>query len=422
MRASFLFKTLGSAATLALGTACGASTAPSGGNQNPTAPVTAITSLPRPLTASEIKVSSAANEFSFALFRTVNASQRDSNVFASPLSASMALGMTMNGATGATYEQMRQALAFGGASETEINDGYKSLIALLRGLDASVDFRIANSIWYRAGFPFNQSFIDVSRNTFDAEVRGLNFADPASVSSINSWVSTATNGKITSILDRIEPDQVMFLINAIYFKGSWRDRFDATKTRDESFRAIGGVQPVRMMHRSATMSYASTADYEVVDLPYGNSAFTMSVVLPREGKSVESVAASLQGSSWTTLMGQLRPALVDLALPRFKLEWQRTLNDDLKSLGMRDAFAQGGADFTRLSPRGRELFIQFVKQKTFVDVNEEGTEAAAVTSVGVSVTSAPQTVIVRVDRPFVVMIRERFSGTVLFMGKVVRMP
>ena len=288
----------------------------------------------------------------------------------------MALGMAMNGAAGTTYDEMRAALAFGSASETEIGESYKSLITLLRGLDPSVSFSIANSIWYRAGFPFKQSFLDAGRTWFDAQVSPLDFTNPSAVKTINDWVSASTAGKIPTILDKIEDDQVMFLINAIYFKGSWRTKFDASRTVDAPFHGVGGDQPAKLMHRDGQIRHLRTADFEAVDLPYGNGAYSMTVVL----------------------------------IP------------DLQSLGMRAAFVDGGADFTRMSTLGSQLFISVVKQKTYVDVNEEGTEAAAVTNVGISLTSAPVRIIFRVDRPFVFVLRERLSGTVLFMGKIVRMP
>jgi serine protease inhibitor len=405
------------ASTLAIAAACSNATDP---NPRPSAPLDA---LPRALTTGEQRVVGAANDFSFALFRRLSAAQKDSNVFTSPLSASMALGMTMNGATGTTYDEMRATLGFGAsATETEIGESYKSLIALLRGLDPGVDFRIANSIWYRTGFPVHQAFLDQGRTWFDARVSALDFASASAVPTINDWVSTSTAGKIPTILDRIENDQVMFLINAIYFKGSWRTRFDPARTITAPFHAVGGDQSAKLMRREGTMRWLQTADFDAVDLPYGNDAYAMTVVLPAAGKRIDDVAASLQPSAWSAWVSQFHDAEVDLQLPRFKLEWERGLIPDLKALGMRAAFTDGGADFSRMSPLGTQLFISVVKQKTYVDVNEEGTEAAAVTNVGISVTSAPLRRAFVVDRPFVFVLRERLSGTILFMGKIVRLP
>ena len=402
---------------LVLAGACAGTTEPGPGTSG--APLDA---LPRALTAGEQGVIGASNAFSFALFRQLSAAQRDSNVFTSPLSASMALGMAMNGAAGTTYDEMRAALGFGAAAtETEIGESYRSLITLLRGLDPGVDFRIANSIWYRTGFPVDAGFLDRGRTWFDARVSTLDFTSPTAVPTINDWVNTTTAGKIPTILDEIEDDQVMFLINAIYFKGSWRARFDPSRTVTAPFHAAGGDQSAKLMRREGTIRWLQTTNFEAVDLPYGNAAYSMTVVLPNPGKSVEEVAASLQGSTWSAWMGQFGDAEVELALPRFKLEWERKLIPDLQALGIRAAFVDGGADFSRMST-GAQLFISLVKQKTYVDVNEEGTEAAAVTNVGISVTSLPARRPFTVDRPFIVVLRERLSGTILFMGKIVRLP
>jgi serine protease inhibitor len=405
------------ATTLALLTAaCSPST-------DPGAPPATLTELPRPLAAAEQRVLDAANDFTFALFRQLADAQRGANVFVSPLSASMALGMTMNGAAGATHTQMRDALAFGGASRDDINAGYKGLIALLRGLDNSVEFRLANSIWYRQDFPFQQSFLDETKTWFDAEVQGLDFGSPGALPTINGWVDRSTNGKIPAILDEIRPDHVMFLINAIYFKGSWRDRFDPAETRDDQFHAADGtLQPMKLMHRQGTMRFLRTPEFQAVDLPYGRDAFAMTVLLPTEGTSVETLAASLRRDAWAEWIGQFRDTKMDLYLPRLRLTYERKLNDDLKALGMHDAFVPDGADFTGMAaaPVGHHLYIDFVKQKTFVDINEEGTEAAAATAVGISLTSAPPSM--RVDRPYLVAIRERLSGTILFIGKIVAIP
>jgi len=214
----------------------------------------------------------------------------------------------------------------------------------------------------------------------------------------------------------------MFLISAIYFKGSWRTRFDPARTVTAPFHALGGDQSARLMRREGTIRWLQTADFEAVELPYGNGAYAMTVVLPAAGKTVGDVAATLQASAWSEWSTQFREADVELQLPRFKLEWDRKLIPDLEALGMRAAFVDGRADFSRMSTLGTQLFISLVKQKTYVDVNEEGTEAAAVTNVGVSLTSAPVRRQFIVDRPFVFVLRERLSGTILFMGKIVRMP
>jgi serine protease inhibitor len=390
---------------------------------DPGAAPTTLTELPRSLTGAEQRVLGAANDFTFALFHQLTDAQRGKNVFVSPLSVSMALGMTMNGAAGTTFDQMRAALAFGTASPQEINAGYEGLIGLLRGLDRAVDFKIANSIWHEQTFPFHQSFFDAVRGPFGAEVRGLDFTSPSAVSTINSWVNAQTNGKIPTILDEIPEDARMYLINAIYFKGSWRQRFDPAKTQTAEFTtAAGAKQPVSLMHSQHSMRYLETPELQAVDLAYGSDAFAMTIILPKPGKDVEALAASLGREQWDGWIAQFHQAEVDLYLPKLKLAYERALNDDLQALGMRQAFVPGSADFTRMSPRGADLFISLVKHKAYVDVHEEGTEAAAVTSVEIRVVSAPVVPTMRVDRPYLFAIRERLSGTILFIGKIVAVP
>jgi serine protease inhibitor len=382
-----------------------------------TAPGAPITALPRGLSEAENKVITASNDFAFDLFRTGNLEQHKANVFISPLSASMALGMAANGADGPTYDEMRQTLRLTGSTREEVGGGYKSLIALLRGLDPSTNFTIGNSIWYEQTFPFNASFLDESRNYFDAKVAGLDFSSPSAVETINSWVSSATNDKIPKILDEIDSAEVMFLVNAIYFKGTWQKQFDKSKTVDAPFHAADGTTAlVPMMARDAGVEYTATRDYSAVDLPYGNSAFVMTVILPTG--DIDAFAESLDQAQLNSLVNSLHESAVQVYLPRFRMEWHRLLNSDLEQMGMRLAFSD--ADFTRMSPLGRNLIITQVLQKTFVDVDEQGTEAAAATVVGVGVTSAPAAF--RADRPFMVVIRERFSGTILFIGKIAKLP
>lgn len=403
-------------ALLAGVSACSSSTEPKEGTTPP-----AITALPRAMTATEEKVRNASNEFSFALMAKVTDAQTTSNTFLAPLSASYALGMTMNGANGATFDHMQTALQLKGLSLAEINEGYKSLTALLLSLDPTVQMRIANSIWYRNTFNVRPEFLSAVNNFFSAESKGLDFSDVnGSLSAINGWVSKATNDKITKVLNDISPDEVMFLINAIYFKGSWRDKFDAAKTTPGQFTGLGGAsQPAQFMNRTGSMLYAETPTYQAVDLPYGNTAYSMTVVLPKAGQDINAIVSGLSSAGWQTLTQSLHSASVNLALPRLKLEYGRKLNDDLKALGMVLPFTNA-ADFSKMT--SQSVAISFVKQNSFVDINEEGTEAAAVTVVGMVVTSAPLTVTMRVDHPYLFVIRERLTGTVLFMGRIVQMP
>ena len=371
----------------------------------------------RDLSSVEREIVAADNTFGFNLLRALQAETPDETLFISPVSVSFALGMTLNGASGATYDAMAETLGKAGLTETEVNAAYQSLMELLTGLDPKVVLEIANSIWYREGFDVRPEFLDVNRTYFDAEVRALNFDDPAAPDVINGWVDEKTKGKIEEVIKEIGADVVMVLINAIYFKGDWAYRFDEDDTRDDTFtNADGSTTPVKMMRQHATLPMASTERYTALDLPYGDSLYSMTLVLPGEGVTVDDLVADLDADAWADLTGRLTPREVDVELPRFKIEYETSLEDALSALGMEVAFTDA-ADFSRIRESGG-LKIDDVIHKTFVQVNEEGTEAAAVTAVVIVETSAPIPQVFRVDRPFVFAVRERHSGTVLFLGKV----
>ncbi len=376
-----------------------------------------ITSLPRALSAAEVEVIGASNHFAFGLLAQAN--RASENLFLSPLSASMALGMTMNGAAGETWNQMRGVLGFGGLAEEEINAAYGSLLELLVDLDPSVETAIGNSVWTRQGFPVHADFLAAVRESFGAEVAELDFASPAAAGRINGWVDAATNGRIEDIVPTVIPaDVVMYLINAIYFKAPWTFRFDPSGTHTEPFHLDdGSTRSVPLMNLRRELPYQENDRFQAVDLPYGGSAFSMTVLLPRQDWSVDDLATSIDAMQWQDIAGSFRETDLEVFLPRFRMSYERKLNDDLAALGMVDAFDHR-ADLTRLSPVGG-LWISSVKQKSWVDVNEEGTEAAAATAVTVVESAGP---VVRADRPFLFFIRERLSGTILFVGKVASPP
>lgn len=390
------------------------------GDGSPLQPADEITELPRPLSVAEELLIDAGNDFAFRFLAQVYDEDPRSSLFLSPLSASMALGMTLNGAAGGTFDEMRSTLGFGTLSMEEINQGYRDLLDLLRGLDPTVELGIGNSIWYREGFEVRADFLGRTRDFFDAEVRALNFSDPAAVGIINGWVSDETRGKIEEIIEApIDPATVMFLINAIYFNGDWTYRFDRASTTQAPFHGPGESQgTVPLMEVSGTFPYAETGAYQAVDLPYGGQAFAMTVILPREGTAVDEVVASLDASSWAGIVQSFGEGEGTVRLPRFRMEWAKVLNETLQAMGMVQAFQPGVADFRGISsPDGGNpgLFVSLVKQKAYVDVDEVGTEAAATTVVVIDRTSGGRFDF-RADRPFLFFIRERLSGTILFAG------
>lgn len=380
--------------------------------------------LPRDLTAQETSLIESDNLFGLNLFRAISAFEADKNVFISPLSISMALGMTLNGADGTTYEDMKQTLQLAGLTEEEINQSYRSLIDLLTALDPMVVFQIANSIWYRDVFPISQPFVDLNQEYFDAEVAGLDFNDPDAANVINQWVSARTNGRIDSIVDSpIDALTVMLLINAIYFKGDWTYKFDVEKSISDQFTLPDDSTKLvsMMVHDEGTFPYFENTAYQIVDLAYGDSLYTMTIVLPKSGTDIDAAIETLDRTTWESWINQLQPQEFGiLQVPRFELEYEIELNGILSALGMEIAFDPFNADFTRMRDgTGDNLYITGVKHKTYINVDEDGTEAAAVTSVTIGTTSMPELIVMKVNRPFIFMIRERISGTILFIGKIV---
>jgi serine protease inhibitor len=374
----------------------------------------------RELSSSETKLVEADNSFGLKLFKNINAETPDSNVFISPLSISMALGMTYNGAAGSTEEAMRTTLEFGDLSMDKINESYKSLIELLMRIDSDVEFNIANSIWYRNDWTFKEAFFERCNEYFDARVSGLDFSqNEAAKDTMNNWVDENTNGKIEEIVDYVNPlEDVMFLINAIYFKGNWTYRFNGEDTKDGVFHLSGGGSKVcKMMQIESDFKYFADSLLQVIDIPYGNGNYSMVVILPSSGVNIDDLIAELTQEKWEEWMSGFSKDTLTLLLPKFKLEYkiEDKLEEVLTDMGMGIAFDDLGADFTGMYEPGG-IFIDRIIHKTFLEVDEEGTEAAAATVVDMGYTSIGLTMYV--NRPFIFAIRENHSGTILFMGKI----
>jgi len=377
------------------------------------------------LSATEKHIVESDNRFGLKLFREITKHDTE-NVFISPLSISMALGMTYNGAEGTTKEAMKNVLELSGLTEQEINESYRNLINLLTQLDPKVIFEIANSIWCREGFPVKEEFVNLNETYFDAEVAALDFSKPDATETINGWVDNKTHGKITDILSPpIDPMTVMFLINAIYFKGAWTYEFDEEDTQEDWFTLPDGSQ-VRcdMMRQENEFSYFENDLFQAIDLPYGNEKFSMIVFLPKPDINLDSLISELNQENWENWLGSFANDSGKLYFPKFTLEYKITLNDVLTALGMGIAFDSEQADFSGIADLTQlfgNLYISKVLHKTFIEVNEEGTEAAAITVVEIGITSIgpPSGFIMRVDRPFVLAIRENHSQTILFIGKIV---
>lgn len=365
---------------------------------------------------------SANTRFALRLYNEVLKHNSGKNVFISGPSVAIALAMTYNGADAETKQAMARALEIHGVSAEEANQAFRDLNAALANPDPKVQLQIANSLWGRQGVNFKPDFIQRTRDYYNAEVTELNFNDPSAPQRINSWVSDKTKGKIDKIIDQISPDAILFLINAIYFKGKWSDEFEKAKTKDDTFTLADGREKKHpMMNQSGEYKYFARESFQAVSLPYGGKRVSMYVFLPSKGATLAEFHKSLTPENWESWMKEFVQTPGDIALPRFKTEFEAELNDALKALGMGVAFDPSRANFSRMAQMAENIYISKVKHKTFVEVNEEGTEAAAVTSTEMRTTSVQmprERFRMTVDRPFFFAIRDNQTGAVLFMGSI----
>lgn len=372
----------------------------------------------RELSEAERKLLEADNLFGINLFKEIVAAEPDANIFISPLSVSMALGMAYNGAGGATATQMQDTLGLSELTIDEINQAYKDLITLFMGLDEQVAFNIANSVWYSSDLNPVAEFMQNMITYFDAEVAGLNFSDSASVDTINDWVKDKTEEKIEEVIDSLDPSTVAVLANAIYFKGDWTIQFDPDDTIDDQFTTAAGNQvPCRMMYIDTDLAYARTEQYQAVDLKYGVGDYSMTLFLPAADVDIDDLIAGIDQQSYAEMTTGFIETEVTLQMPSFELEYVKSLGDILQLMGMTDAFDAGAADFSNLFEEV-DSYISEVLHKTYVKVDEVGTEAAAVTAVVIETLSANDNYMI-LDRPFIFVIRENNSGTIMFIGKIV---
>jgi serpin B len=357
------------------------------------------------------------NTFAFDLLSNIIKVSDEKNVFISPLSVSIALGMARNGANGTTRTEMETALKMSGLTSEQINQYYKIMLDSLPGADEKTKLSIANSIWCREGFPVKKSFLDINKEYFNSEVRNLDFSKSWAADTINNWCARKTNDLIKNVVTPPIPETTMaYIINAIYFKGVWTKQFDKKGTYSGIFTSeTGKSNEVNMMSMLDTLPYFKDSYAQYVDIPYGNKTFSMTVILPNEGKSTTDVINYLGADKLSELNNKLSLQKVKINLPRFKVENNFSLKPVLKYMGMLQAF-KVDADFKGIVDG--DLFINDVKHITYVSVTEDGTEAAAVTSIIFGTTSMPEYPIVYVDKPFIFLIREKGTGVILFTGKI----
>ena len=382
-----------------------------------TNPVPDRTADPINLTAVQKQRVAQDNEFAFDLMNRTMAGTSDENVFISPLSVSIALGMARNGAIGVTKTEMETALKMEGLTDAEINEYYKLMQTTLPDLDPKTRLTIANSIWYRNTFSVKAGFLKTNTDYFNSEVAALDFNSPDAVKTINKWCSDHTNGLIPKVIETIDPANVMFLINAIYFKGTWVKQFDKKDTRESDFtNELNQRVKVNMMNITDTFAYTEDDYAQYLDMPYGNQAFSMTVILPKGTGRAADVFKTLTPEKYSQVLKGLDVQKVIVSMPRFRVKNRFQLKEPLRQMGMLKAF-QPNAEFDNISIL-KPLYIGFVQHDTYVEVTEEGTEAAAVTTIGFETTSLPVHPYFIVNKPFAFVIREKSSGVILFMGKL----
>lgn len=368
------------------------------------------------LSDKQLKKVALENQFTLDFFRISQQDAKSSeNIFLSPLSASMVLSMTASGAEGSTLQEMQKALGYGNMDQDQVNSYYQTLISSLGKLNDNTQIELANSLWYDKNFKVKKSFKDTSKQYYLADATALDFNSPSAKNEINSWVERSTHGKITEMIDDIPAQTSMYLINALYFKGMWSEPFKEQDTRAADFH-LHDKQTVQadFMNITHDFQYYQDQKAQILEMPYGKGNFSMVFMLPNEGSSPQDLLQEMDGSFLKETFTALNKRKLAVSVPKFKFSYQKELNELLKSLGMQEAFSPS-ADFSKLSDDSR-TYIDEVLQKAFVEVNEEGTEAAAATSVGIALTSMPVIEKVELNRPFIFMIKENSSNLILFMG------
>lgn len=383
-------------------------------SENPREPVDITTSI------YQKEVIDSANSFAFNLFKPVLASASENeNIMISPFSISSALSMTLNGADNQTLAAMKKALGLDSRTLDEVNDTYLKLMTDMVNIDKTVMLGIANSVWIEKSLPVKAPFISCLNKWYSAEEHSFDLADPNTVLKVNSWIAQKTNGRITEMLDKLESSALMLLINAVYFNGSWKYPFDKAQTNDESFYvAPASPVSVQMMHSVLNLNVIRQDNLTIAEIPYGQGNYTMVVLLPDENLTLDETAAKISPHVWHNWMELLagNGFKVQLDMPKFKYNYKRLLNDDLAALGMGIAFT-AQADFSRIS--NVKLFISRVIHQTYIDTNEEGTEASAATIVEMAYGASPYPMQeINLNHPFLFFIREVTTGTIIFMGRV----
>ena len=357
------------------------------------------------------------NNFALNLFSEMKGV--GSNVV-SPMSVTYLMAMLANGAEASTREEIMDAIGAKDFDIDEMNAFYAYLIRRAKTADKQTTLNIANYIALNKEFKLKKKFASTIADSYQGAVESLDFTNPESTKRINGWCSEHTNNMIPTIIDQVEPSAVSYILNAIYFNGTWTDKFDKNNTKKEQFNGYTrDIMYVDMMHRNAKYYYTSNDVYSAVTLPYGSGAYSMTVILPNEGKFITDLTKTLNADTIASLRRNMEECLVDLKLPRFTTEMKLPLKGIVAKLGAPSMFDATRADFSSFA--NGNVYVSEMLQKAKIEVSEEGTKAAAVTMGMVKLTSMrpqePRRVDFHCDRPFVYMIQDNYTGAILFMGQ-----
>lgn len=355
------------------------------------------------------------NAFALNLFSQMKGF--DSKVV-SPMSVSYLMGMLANGADGQTRQEIMKAIGCEKVSLRDLNEFYQMLITRANYFDKATTINIADYIALNCHYQLKDGFASTMQNYYKAGVESLDFSKASTLKRINRWCSDHTDGMIPKIIEQVDADAVSYIMNAIYFNGTWTDKFDTRQTKLENFQSYTrDIKKTQMMHRNGKYQYMDNADFAAVNLPYGNGSYSMTVILPNRGKSIDEVMAGLDAKKVSELRRSMDECVVDLKLPRFTISQETSLNDIISKLGAPTMFTSG-ADFSNFA--SGNLSISKMLQKAKIEVSEEGTKASAVTMAMVAMTALrpePRKVEFHANRPFIYMITEHSTGAILFMGQ-----
>lgn len=367
-------------------------------------------------------LANASNRFGFEMLAQLQAQQPTDNILISPSSMAIALAMLRRGSSGNTLAELNHTLGLENLDATTIDFSYQKLLNTLKTADPDLQLAISNSLWVNQDLALKEPFVKPVQEFYQGEVSQLDFADSQAKDTINQWVAQNTGDRITEIIDAVSPQDAFYLLNAIYFKGIWTTKFDPAQTTEAEFSLQSGKSKnLPMMNQSGEYRYYENQQLQAIRLPYGQQAEVgMYILLPRETSSLGELQPQLTAENWQELLSQMRSRQGNIALPRFQLAFETDLKQSLAALGLQQIFDPNQADFSAITDAS--VAVNQIKHKTWLEVNEEGAEAAGVTSIGIRITSfEPENVPfqMRVNRPFFLVIRDDITETILFMGNVV---